>query len=223
MKVFRTRRRCPPGSGRSSCPCGAWQIRYRGFPPSWGHSIFSHALAGDQRARPGDRLVLGLGRGVQVLVVEVEGLVVVIDFRQVRVGEDVRQHAELAADARDDGAVGVTLPAALPLLLVLPLFRVTDAGLGFDVVEPGVLDAFAAGPDVLAGDRAGVATDAFVEVQHHADLRTNFHGSNPQMSRGSGCGRASPPSPPCSGSSSQSTLFILRTTTNSSRLQPTVP
>ncbi|MNO89224.1 hypothetical protein D3C76_807020 [compost metagenome] len=182
-----------------------------------------HALAGNQRARPRGGLVRGFRRGVQVLVVEVERLVVVVDLRQIRVGEDVRQHAELAADARGDGAVAIALPAALPLLLVFPFLRITDARLGFDVVEPGVFHTFAAGPDVLAGDRAGMATDAFVEVQHHADLRTNFHGVSPQMSWGSGCGRASPPSPPCSGSSSQSTLAILRTTTNSSRLQPTVP
>lgn len=182
-----------------------------------------HALPGDQRARARHRLVLGLGRGMQVLVVEVERFVVVVDLGQVRVGEDVRQHAELAADARADRTVCRAHPAALPLLLVFPFLRVADPGLGLDVVEPGVLHAFAAGPDVLAGDRAGVATDAFVEVQHHADLRTNFHGVSPQMSWGSGCGRASPPSPPWRGSSSQSTLLILRTTTNSSRLQPTVP
>ena len=130
---------------------------------------------------------------MQVLVVEVERFVVVVDLGQVRVGEDVRQHAELAADARADRTVRRAHPAALPLLLVFPFLRVADPGLGLDVVEPGVLHAFAAGPDVLAGDRAGVATNAFVEVQHHADLRTNFHGVSPQMSWGSGCGRASPP------------------------------
>ncbi len=129
-----------------------------------------HALTGDQRARTRHRLMLGDRRGVQVLVVEVERLVVVVDRRQVRVGEDVRQHAELAADLRVDGAVAVAHPAALPLVLVFPLLRVADAGLGLDVVEPGVFHAFAAGPDVLAGDRAGVAADALVQVQDHAYL-----------------------------------------------------
>src|SRR5690606_54388 len=151
---------------------------------------FLHALAGDHRARPRHRLVLAQRRGVQVLVVEVERLVVVVDAGQVRVGEDVRQHAELAADARVDGAVGIADPAALPLLLVFPFLGVADAGLGLDVVEPGVFHAFAAGPDVLAGDRAGVAADALVQVQDHSDLGTNLHGGTPQMSCGSGCGRS---------------------------------
>ncbi|MOA22270.1 hypothetical protein D3C78_1428170 [compost metagenome] len=156
---------------------------------------------------------------MQVLVVKVERFVVVIQAWQVRVGKDVRQHPELAADARVDAAVAVADPAALPLVLVFPLFRVTDPRLGFDVVEPGVFHAFTAGPDVLAGDRAGVATDAFVQVQDHANLRTNFHDSTPQsISVGRGRGSSSLFEP-----SSQSTLAILRTTTNSSRLQPTVP
>ncbi len=135
-----------------------------------------HALAGDQRARARHRLVLALfGRVVQVLVVEIERLVVIVDLRQVRVGEDFRQHADAVAHARLQLAVDFADPAALPLLLVFPVLRVADAGLAFHVVEPGVFHAFAAGPDVFAGDRAGVAADAFVQIQHHADLRTNFH------------------------------------------------
>ena len=67
-------------------------------------------------------------------------------------------------------------PAALPLLLVFPLLRVTNAGLRFDVIEPGVFHTLAAGPDVLASDRAGVAADALVKVDHHADLCLYFHG-----------------------------------------------
>ena len=42
-----------------------------------------HALPGDQRARARHRLVLGLGRGMQVLVIEVERFVVVVDLGQV--------------------------------------------------------------------------------------------------------------------------------------------
>ena len=113
---------------------------------------FLHALAGDQRARPGNRLVLAVASGVQVLVVEIERLVVVVNLGQVRVGEDVRQYPETATDLRADLAGAVTHPAALPLVLVLPLFRVADTGLGLDVVEPGVFHAFTAGPYVFAGD-----------------------------------------------------------------------
>src|SRR5690606_20747305 len=71
-----------------------------------------HALPGNARARPRGGLVLAGFRGVQVLVVEGEGLVVGVDLRQVRVGEDVRQHPPLAADARVDAASGVAHPAA---------------------------------------------------------------------------------------------------------------
>jgi hypothetical protein len=134
-----------------------------------------HPLAGNQRAGPCGRHDAALGRGLQMGVVVGERLVVVVDLRQVGVGEDVGQHAPFGADARLYGAVGAALPAAFPALLVLPVLGIANAGLGLDVVEPGVFDALAAGPDVLAGDRAGVAADALVEVQHHADLRADPH------------------------------------------------
>src|SRR5690606_34497303 len=134
-----------------------------------------HALPGNARARSRGGLVFaGLG-GVQVLVVEGEGFVVVVDFRQVGVGEDVRQYPPFAADTRVDAAVGIAHPAAAPLLLVRPFLWVADARLGLHVVVPGVFDPFTAGPDVLAGDRAGVAADALVQIHHHADLRADLH------------------------------------------------
>ena len=72
-------------------------------------------------------------------------------------------------------AVALADPAAVPTVLVLPVLGVADAGLGLDVVEPGVFHALAVGPNVLAGDGAGVTPDALVEVQHHGDLRADFH------------------------------------------------
>src|SRR4051812_41998732 len=108
-------------------------------------------------------------------VVEGERFIVVVDFRQIRIGENLAQHPPLGADGRLDPAVAPAGPAALPALLVLPVFGIADAGLGFDIVEPGVFDAFAAGPDILAGDGAGVAPDALVEVQHHRDLGADLH------------------------------------------------
>src|SRR3990167_1643998 len=149
-------------------------------------------------------------------VVEGEGLVVVVDLRHVRIGEQAHQQLPLAALARLDRAIAVAMPAAVPLVLVFPFLGVANAGLGFDVVEPGVLHARAAGPDVLAGHRAGVATDALVQVQHHGDLRAYLHAASPSFCTSSA--RSSP-----RGVSSQSTLLILRTTTNSSRLVPMVP
>ena len=58
---------------------------------------FLHALAGDERARARGRRRLHFRRVVQVLVVEGERLVVVVDLRQVGVGEDLQQDFELAA------------------------------------------------------------------------------------------------------------------------------
>ena len=95
-------------------------------------------------------------------------------------------------------------------------FGIADAGLGLDIVEPGVFHAFAAGPHVLAGDGAGVAADALVEVQHHRDLRADFH-SAVSIWRSAGFGLLG------IRLSSQSTFDILRMMTNSSRLVPTVP
>jgi hypothetical protein len=112
-------------------------------------------------------------------VVEVERLVVVVDLRQVGIGEDLGEDAPLGAHLRLDLAVGLADPAAVPLLLVLPFLGIADAGLGLDIVEPGVFDALAIGPDVLAGHRAGVTADALVEVEHHADLRADLHSAPP--------------------------------------------
>src|SRR5262249_16681755 len=133
-----------------------------------------HALAGDQRARARRRRRLQLGRPLQVLVVEGKRLVVVVDFGQVGIGEDIGEHAPFGGNGGLDPAVLLALPAAFPTLLALPRFRVADAGLGLDVVEPGVFHALAAGPHVLAGDRASMAPDALVEVQHHRDLRADL-------------------------------------------------
>jgi hypothetical protein len=112
-----------------------------------------------------------------MFVVEGEGFVVVVDLGQIRIGEDVGEDAPLAADSGLDPAVSLAGPAALPLLLVLPFLGITDAGLGLDVVEPRVFHALPVGPDVLAGHRAGVTADAFVEVEHHRDLCADFHRS----------------------------------------------
>src|SRR5690606_27293106 len=76
-----------------------------------------------------------------------------------------------------DLAILLSDPAALPAVLIFPILRVSDARLGLDIVEPCVFNAFAVGPYVLAGDRAGMAADALVEVQNHRDLRADLHGT----------------------------------------------
>ena len=175
-----------------------------------------HALAGDEAAWARGGRGLAFRRRLQVVVVEREGLVVVVDLRQVGVGEDAHEQLPLAALAGGDGAVRVAHPAAVPLVLVFPFLGVTNAGLAFHVVEPGVFHAGAAGPDVFAGDGTGVAANALVQIQHHADLCANFH--RVFSLRAQACAPVSDTS-----SSSQSTRSILRTSTNSSRLVPMVP
>src|SRR5690606_38717409 len=171
-----------------------------------------HFLAGQHgHGARGRRRLAQLGLQ-QVFVVVRERLVVVVDGGQVGVGEQVGQDLQLATLARFELAGAVARPAAVPARLVFPFLRVADARLGLDVVEPRILDAGAAGPHVLAGHGAGMAADALVQVQHHTDLGTDLHFALPFSS----CGWPS-------GPSIQSTLFILRTTTYSSRLLPTVP
>src|SRR5690606_10345430 len=146
----------------------------------------------------------------QVLVIEGERLIVVVDLGQIGVGEDVCQHAPFRSDARLYAAVLLADPAAVPARLVFPVLRVADAGLGLDVVEPRVFHAFTAGPHVLACDGAGVAPDAFIEVQHHGDLSADFHSAASAVGILDRAGGWS-----AFGVSSQSTSVILRTMTNS--------
>src|SRR5690606_1823661 len=169
-----------------------------------------HDLAGHQRARLGGRLRLQLWRLGQPVVFEREGLVEVVNLWKVGVGKELGQHAPLGADARLKPSILLANPAAFPALLVLPVFGIADAWLGLDVVEPDVFNPFPVGPDVLAGDRAGVTPDAFVEVEHHGNLGADLHerATSALVS---------------AVLSNQLRFVILRTMMNSSRLAPTVP
>ncbi len=138
------------------------------------HSI---AIGSPVMAESGPRhgLVLGRRRAGQRVVVEGERLVVVVQRGQVGVEEDVEEALRAGAALQLQAPLAAQLPAAVPGVLVLPALGVADAGLGLDVVEPHVLGAVAVGPDVLAGDAAGVAADALVEVHDHADLGSDAH------------------------------------------------
>ncbi len=128
----------------------------------------------DQGARRRGRDVVAERRADQVLVVVRPRLVVVVQRGQFGVGEQTGQTARPAAAARHETAV-LELPAALPPLLVLVAARIALAGAGLHVVEPHVLGARPVGPGLFAGDRAGVAADALVEVHDHRDLRHDPH------------------------------------------------
>ena len=132
-------------------------------------------LAGDQRLRTRHRRGVHRRRGQQGLVVVGPRVVVVRHRGQVRVREDVEQPLDPRSRLERQLAALVECPAALPLFLVLVLARISLSGTGFHVVEPGVLHAATVGPGLLAGDAAGVASDAFVEVHHHRELSHDFH------------------------------------------------
>ena len=132
-------------------------------------------LAGDEGLGPGHRDV-GLRRGVEQRVVLVgPRLVVVRQARQLGVAEDAQQPLPPPAGAQLEPAPPGADPAALPPVLVLVAPGVAQAGPGLHVVEPHVLDAGPVGPRLLAGDRAGVAADALVEVHDHAHLGHDAH------------------------------------------------
>ena len=113
------------------------------FPVGSGLNFF-HALARNQRARPRGGLVLADGSGVQVLIIKIEGLVVVLDLRHIPGLLNIFANTfNLAADARFYITILLTLPTAVPFILIFPLIGKTDAWLGFNVIEPGILHALA--------------------------------------------------------------------------------
>ena len=123
---------------------------------------FVHFFAGEHRDRTGGRRRFHFRRVLQMLVIVGEWLVVVVDLRHVWIGKNIRQNLQFAALFGYQFAVGFAHPAAIPFVLVFPVFRKADAGLGFDVVKPRIFHAVARSPDVFTGNGAGVAADTFV-------------------------------------------------------------
>jgi len=126
-------------------------------------------LAGNQRHGPGRRLIIHGRRLDQIEILIRKGFVVIIDDRQVWVMEDIAEALDLACALQFD-RIAVLFPAALIDILVFPLRRITGTGFGLDVVPPLVLDALAIGPDILAGDRASVTANTFIQMKNHRDL-----------------------------------------------------
>src|SRR5262249_37977266 len=145
-----------------------------------------HRAAADERDRARDRRGRQLMCGMQEFVIEGERLVVVVDVGEMRIGEDLGEDRQAPALLRHDLAVLAALPAAAPALLVFPVLGIADAGLGLDIVDPRVFHAQTRGPDVLAGDRAGMAADALVEIHHHRDLGADLHDAASSATAGTG-------------------------------------
>src|SRR3546814_6986913 len=79
-----------------------------------------------------------LGRGLKPFLLKHVRLLKFVDLGQVRIGKDLRKNAPLCALPWNDLAVLASDPTALPAVLVLPVFGLTSAGLGLDVVEPDI-------------------------------------------------------------------------------------
>ncbi len=123
-------------------------------------------------------LVLALGALDQPCIVIIPRFVVVIDGGQVGIVKDVKAFVD-ATTGFQLQCVAIELPATFIKLLIFPFFGIADTGFAFDIVEPHVFGAVAVGPHILARDAAGVAADAFVQVQHHGVLGFNLHTSPP--------------------------------------------
>ena len=142
--------------------------------PVWAPLDFFNGFTGNLRERASSRRCLGQRRVLQARIVIGERLVVIVDLRQVRVGEDVQQlrcapaglELQLAVDQR---------PAAPPFFLVFPVFWIADTGLGFDVIEPDIFHTLAVGPRVFARYGTSVATNTLVQVKDECELCTYFH------------------------------------------------
>src|SRR5581483_10699585 len=144
-------------------------------------------------------LDIALWRIEQIAVAIGPWLVIVVEAGLIRVVEELEQSREFSLGTEDGrGRLSYT-PAALPPILIFPVARISRARLRLDVVPPHVLGAGPLGPEVLAGEAAGVAADALVEVKHHRHLSAYVELHH--------CGAP----------------FILRTTTYVSRLMPCGP
>lgn len=133
-------------------------------------------LASDHRNSTGRGLIIPLRSVEEVLVIVGPGFEIVINTREIGVIKDVRESPPLALKAKAAlPRARVTLPPTTILLLVLLKGPVADTGLCLNVIPEDVLGALTICPDVLAGDRAGVATDALVKVEDHRKLGTDVH------------------------------------------------
>ena len=99
-----------------------------------------------------------------MLVIKRKRLVVVVNRWQVWIGQHICQNLQASTLARLQLTGFVAYPATLPFFLVLPFFGIANAGLGFNVIEPSVLNPIPAGPNVFASDGACVTADTLVQI-----------------------------------------------------------
>src|SRR3989338_2931812 len=99
-----------------------------------------------------------------MFVIEGEGFVIIINRRQIWVNKNVGQSAPFTTLLRLYFAIAFSLPSTFPLILISPIFWITNAWLGFNVIKPGIFNTTTRSPNILACNRASVTTNAFVEI-----------------------------------------------------------
>src|SRR5690606_992855 len=103
-------------------------------------------------------------------------LVVIVHRGQVRVIEDVTQRPQAPVHLElEIVAARLLLPAAAILLLIFPFVGITSHWLGLDLLPHHIVRSLSVGPYVFARNTARVAANAFVEMKHHRDLRSDIH------------------------------------------------
>ena len=129
-----------------------------------------HLLTGNHRERPRRRWCLHPALSFQRGEIKGEGLVIVLDLRQIGIGEQLRHHSRAVAKAQFRAAVLAPDPSATIFLLILPCFRITGAGLRLHIIPPCIFHPPARCPDILACHRACMASYALVQVEDHCYL-----------------------------------------------------
>jgi hypothetical protein len=121
-------------------------------------------------------LVFSQRAGRELLIIIGPWLVIVIQAGHVGIVENGEQLFRSAAGLQGETAA-IGFPAATVPMLILPCLGIAYAGLGFHIVVPDVFSPGPVGPDVLAGDAAGMAADALVQVHDHGNLSLNRRSS----------------------------------------------
>ena len=129
-----------------------------------------HLLTGNHRERPRRRWRLHPVLSFQRGEIEGEGLVIVLDLRQIGIGEQLQHNLRTVAKAQFRAAVLASDPSTPIFLLILPGFRITGAGFRLHIVPPCIFHSLARCPDILACHRTCMASYALVQVEDHCYL-----------------------------------------------------
>jgi hypothetical protein len=89
--------------------------------------------------------------------------------------KDIQQSAQFARAFKGGITPILLFPTAFVNFLIFPFAGISGTRLGFYIVPPHVFCSFSVGPDIFAGDGAGMAADALVKMKDHRNLRSDIH------------------------------------------------